>query len=134
MQNSKKLDASVHITPEWSLLSLQLRSDLESSYNFRCWSGISVEARESISSKEDGHDIAISKASKSRATSIASKASAEAQPAETAASTAAKTQAAKASVAVAQAAVVVAVMAHGDRVVSLVCCSKQELACGCQRI
>ena len=96
---------------------LQLRSDLETSYNFRCWSGISVEARESISSKGRWAAIvAISKASKSRATSIASKASAEAQPAEAAASTApAKTQAAKASVAVAQAAVVVAVMAHGDR-------------------
>ena len=98
-------------------LVLLLRSDLESPYNFRCWSGISVEARESISSKEGWAAIvAISKASKSRATSIASKARAEAQRTEAAASTAtAKAQAAKASIAVAQASVVVAVMAHGVR-------------------
>ena len=98
-------------------LVLLLRSDLESPYNFRCWSGISVEAGESISSKEGRAVIvAISKASKSRATSVASEARAKAQPAEAPASTAmAKAQASKASVAVAQATVVVAVMAHGVR-------------------
>ena len=81
------------------------------------WERISVVARESISSKEGWVDIvAISKASKSRATSIASKARAEAQRTEAAASTAtAKAQTAKASAAVAQASVVVAVMAHGVR-------------------
>ena len=130
VQNSKKLDASVQITPEWSLSSYFWDQIWKIPYNFRCWSGISVEGRESISSKEGWAAIvAISKASKSRATSVASKARAKAQRAEAAASTAtAEAQAAEASVAAAQASVVAAAMAHGVRGVSLVCCQSENLS------
>ena len=84
---------------------------------FGSWERISVEARESISSKEGWVAIvAISEASIARAKSIAFKARAIAQPAEASTSTAtAKAQATKASVAVAQASIVVAAMAHGIR-------------------
>ena len=104
-------------TPEWSLSSYFWDQIWKIPYNFRCWSGISVEGREPISSKEGWAAIvAISKASKSRATSVASKARAKAQPAEAAASTAAaEAQAAEASVAAAQASVVAAAVAHGVR-------------------